>query len=379
MHQILMMAGISQALGVDMAKPASLPRWADAGGDIQEPSSGKKDVGWTGERAKYQWMNWWMNLMYQWTSYLNTLESEALTWTGLQTIRKLVVQNNALSPSLIAREIDGNTNEFARFLIDHNGFPMGRFFARDIFWDFAGPNGDQDVTASADPLTVQSVVVPWRFGLTGTGRVRFQKAGEVAASLQNIGVGIANFNVPTGGRQTLSHRSYEIAAGWMQSDTSVFVMEFEVAFLTSLANANVRIGLLNRTLLTNPTIAQWDAGAHIGIRKNAADTNWQLTFGESGPTPDVVNLNVAPTIGTWQTIRLEVFFGTSNNSTCRVYVDGTLRTATGFAIRMPDASGGIDLVYPVITVEETGGASTLQLNVGPIRVRQNILQTSYEL
>ena len=53
-------------------KPTTLPRWADSGGDIVEPSSGKKDVGWeVDEQPPAQWFNWLFNLLYTWIQYLN--------------------------------------------------------------------------------------------------------------------------------------------------------------------------------------------------------------------------------------------------------------------------------------------------------------------
>lgn len=54
------------------SKPASVPRWANVGGDIVEPTSGKKDVGWAAaERPPNSYMNWLQNLAYQWLLYLN--------------------------------------------------------------------------------------------------------------------------------------------------------------------------------------------------------------------------------------------------------------------------------------------------------------------
>lgn len=53
------------------AKPSATPRWANVGGVIVEPSSGKKDVGWlSDERPPAQYFNWWKNLAYQWFEYL---------------------------------------------------------------------------------------------------------------------------------------------------------------------------------------------------------------------------------------------------------------------------------------------------------------------
>lgn len=54
------------------AKPSSLPRWADVGGAIVVPNSGKLDVGWVAaERPPAQYQNWLLNLGYQWDAYLS--------------------------------------------------------------------------------------------------------------------------------------------------------------------------------------------------------------------------------------------------------------------------------------------------------------------
>src|SRR3990172_1579843 len=54
------------------AKPTSVPRWADVGGDIVEPTSGKKDIGWVfNEEPPAQYFNWLLNLTYQWLQYLS--------------------------------------------------------------------------------------------------------------------------------------------------------------------------------------------------------------------------------------------------------------------------------------------------------------------
>ena len=72
-----------------MPKPASLPRWADVGGEIVEPSSGKKDTGWLdSEMPPHSYFNWWQNLVYQWTVYLDALTTEALTWTAAHVFQK---------------------------------------------------------------------------------------------------------------------------------------------------------------------------------------------------------------------------------------------------------------------------------------------------
>lgn len=54
------------------AKPSTVPRWANVGGLIVTPPSGKLDVGWVGgELPAAQFDNWQKNLCGQWTQYLN--------------------------------------------------------------------------------------------------------------------------------------------------------------------------------------------------------------------------------------------------------------------------------------------------------------------
>src|SRR3982751_4091410 len=54
------------------AKPTTLPRWANAGGAIVTPASGKLDIGWVpGERPPAQYDNWHKNLVFQWMQYLS--------------------------------------------------------------------------------------------------------------------------------------------------------------------------------------------------------------------------------------------------------------------------------------------------------------------
>jgi hypothetical protein len=54
-----------------MAAPDQLPEWATSG-TLDEPNAGAKATGWLANmKPPFGWMNWWMNLVYQWLSYLN--------------------------------------------------------------------------------------------------------------------------------------------------------------------------------------------------------------------------------------------------------------------------------------------------------------------
>ena len=54
-------------------RPSEYPRWADVSGDIVDPPSGKKDVGWVDdEEPANEFFNWHQNNVYQWIQYFDT-------------------------------------------------------------------------------------------------------------------------------------------------------------------------------------------------------------------------------------------------------------------------------------------------------------------
>jgi hypothetical protein len=55
-------------------RPEDLPRWADgASAAVQEPSEGKKDLGWVAEKPPHEVENWLQLKNYQWLAYLASL------------------------------------------------------------------------------------------------------------------------------------------------------------------------------------------------------------------------------------------------------------------------------------------------------------------
>ncbi len=80
-----------------MAKPSSLPRWADVSGDIVEPTELKKDEGWLdGEMPPHSYFNWFQELVYQWTVYLDTFEAESHTWAAANIFNGPVILNGSV-------------------------------------------------------------------------------------------------------------------------------------------------------------------------------------------------------------------------------------------------------------------------------------------
>src|SRR3990172_6473422 len=53
-------------------KPPTLPTWSTDGGTTVEPSAGQKAAGFAvGTKPPARWVNWVLNLVFQWTQYLN--------------------------------------------------------------------------------------------------------------------------------------------------------------------------------------------------------------------------------------------------------------------------------------------------------------------
>lgn len=65
-------------------KPSTLPVWNSGGANRTTPSGGKQTTGFTvGEQPSSSFQNWWQNLVYQWTDYLNA--PVGVTTTPAQT------------------------------------------------------------------------------------------------------------------------------------------------------------------------------------------------------------------------------------------------------------------------------------------------------
>lgn len=73
-----------------MAKPTTLPRWADTVSadptKLNEPPDAKKDIGWlVSEKPPAQWFNWLFWTVWQWCLWLQGFESTAHSWAAVQS------------------------------------------------------------------------------------------------------------------------------------------------------------------------------------------------------------------------------------------------------------------------------------------------------
>lgn len=82
-------------------KPSQTARWASdqSGGGgtyvTTEPTEDKKDLGWeNGEKPRAGYVNWWKNLVGDWTAYVDDIANHAFTWTAAHTFEEEVVMQD---------------------------------------------------------------------------------------------------------------------------------------------------------------------------------------------------------------------------------------------------------------------------------------------
>lgn len=148
-------------------KPLSstLPRWADTvSGDpakVSEPASGKKDIGWVvGEKPPAQWKNWLLLQCYNWLVWLDAFETEAHTWTQLQTLLRGATLTQATINTRALRATGNGTGEGALFEGGSGGHgAVGQCF---------GP-ANYGLRGIGDPAGAASIGVRGEGGLNGDG------------------------------------------------------------------------------------------------------------------------------------------------------------------------------------------------------------------
>jgi hypothetical protein len=78
-------------------KPTNLAEWATGAAPIVEPTTPQKQAGWPVDfKPPAQWFNWWMNIVYTWVVWLDAFESEAHTWSAIQTFGNAATFNAAI-------------------------------------------------------------------------------------------------------------------------------------------------------------------------------------------------------------------------------------------------------------------------------------------
>jgi hypothetical protein len=111
-------------------KPSTLPTWATTGGTTVEPSAGEKAAGFAvATKPPARWMNWLLNIIYQWCSYLND---------GVFTISGSGPCVKATADTGPALELDPDSSTISAERIGTQSAPSGAGLVGDRYTDSAG-------------------------------------------------------------------------------------------------------------------------------------------------------------------------------------------------------------------------------------------------
>lgn len=185
--------------------PTDQPRWADVGGDIVEPSEGKKDVGWVdAEEPAAEHMNWLQNLAYLWIAYFKLVVDEidslflrkaggamtgpitsAFTVTGVLTAPSLALDPVLLSHPL--KKVTPSALVLASACFVSGSSPAADASAYNISSVVKNSTGNYTVTFSQDIYTgsTRPAVLVTSLGGSLTCGVTFASVNSVTVDIIN--------------------------------------------------------------------------------------------------------------------------------------------------------------------------------------------------
>jgi hypothetical protein len=128
---------------------------------VVNPPSGKKDIGFdVAEKPPAQWLNWLLYNTYNWLVWLDAFETEAHTWTQLQTLQRGATLTQATVNTRALRATGNGLGEGALFEGGSGGHgAVGQCF---------GP-ANYGLRGIGDPAGAASIGVRGEGGLNGDG------------------------------------------------------------------------------------------------------------------------------------------------------------------------------------------------------------------
>ncbi len=311
-----------------------MPDWASdtnypAGGDAWSatpikvtPSAGVQAAGHTpNTKPPAQYENWFKNLVARYLGWYFYPPSTS---------------DNA--PQTLWTDADGNN----RYLIDHNGYPMGRATIFDEPW-----GGFIDEAATIDVLGGR-----WHFVSSGSSGGGTMINQDPVSSYPSAFMQLSN----DGSISSVARMHTEPIVYFLNTGNFSLVLEWEAALTNIGANDTlIYMGLS-------------DAAGSIAIafRKSSAETNWRA-YAFDGSTTTNQDTTVVPTAGVYPTqrFRLELHGSASPYAgmKARFFINETLTNTLTSAL----ASGAYTLFFN----NTASGATQNDLCVGPIRAVWN--------
>lgn len=346
-------------------KPTDLPRWSDVGGDIVEPTSGKKDVGWvSAERPPAQYFNWLLNQGYKWLKWLDD-NADII----LRTLSVNRPDDTDSSP--VVRFTDQDNR--GRIYVGPNGH-----FGGPVIWEHYrwGPGGLSFTGGSTRDAVAPGMEVSHEVNNAAAVIRGGSYSNQPFPSLRlNVGDAASDdsVNLHTAGDAGVGNDT--IISDF---DNVVAVMEWQ-ALMTVIGTNEVEIamGFHDGVQATTPQATFLATTTrHVMFTKDSANTNWQtrVADGAGGTSNDS---GTPPVASAWQTFRLE-FHGVNtpvgvNNgfATARFFIDGVKEDEIADA-NVPNSTGVLGVCFRNYATTTGPGAGGVLLEISPVRVSWNL-------
>lgn len=166
-------------------KPSALPLWAsdtnfstgpESGTPVKvEPSTGAKQQGWVpGQPWRGPRMNWWQNLVYQWTQYLDDLAAQNFAWTGTHSSVNEITYASAKTRTLTRAFGGVGPGDATGGQLEHGPLGNGSVYLRRVASSVLAPAWQEPLD-----LPVGAIITGWKTLVTtdtssvGAGTVDF--------------------------------------------------------------------------------------------------------------------------------------------------------------------------------------------------------------
>lgn len=297
-------------------KPTELPRWADVGGDIDVPPSGKQDIGWVGnELPPNQFFNWLQNRAFQWLEWIDN---------GLWT-RPSLTDN---TPVVATTDRDGRVRHYS----GPEGYWMGPAIQETHRWspiDNAADHAAGDIVSTARAVLAVTFATD-ALARTLNGSVTAPRTGGPQLRLKVTTAATSNESVSviseSNGTGVLDGLDLQPIA---DIDNVVAVMEWTMhADTIGASGVSIVAGFSDMSNISAGNVSDGTSNSLCIIHREPGDTNWQATVGDNTAETQN-NTGVAVVADQLYEMRIEyhgkntpVGVGNSTAAVARFFIDG---------------------------------------------------------
>lgn len=317
-------------------KPTVLPRWANVGGVVSTPPSGKQDVGWiSGENPPSAYFNWLGLHTYNWAAFVDAFFTSGGSAVGEATLASSAEATTA--PVMSFSDYKAKSRQH----IDHLGYLGGQVTNWYEQWRTTGTTepalwtyGGTQTRAYSDP----DANMPYRnvaMTLAASASVTVFLDSAPVAYIDNDRAYVAELDVRTG------------SSNW--TGTNILQFKWMVQFSHSAA---------------------WDQYVALQLNPNNQANVTANTVGMATGNTQTASA-VAVAVSTTYRLRMEIIGSNCSSQaagtyTARFYVNGALIATHTFTITQ-----NTDKIRHEIGLSNGGTALAGSVQVGPIRSSWN--------